>query len=207
MINFRSALLITTLSASSTLYAQEQESEIDLQSDDTNLIVYLTRTNNTKAVASMIHEAVGGELIELALETPYPEDYDAIVAQVDEENETGHLPPLETTIDNIAQYDTVFIGFPTWDMTLPPPMKSFLSEHDLSGKTVVPFNTNGGYGLGSTLEVVEELCTGCQILDAFETRGGLERDGILLAIENERQEEVEADVLTWLETLGYSALK
>tara|TARA_R110002012_G_scaffold178236_1_gene343237 strand:+ start:19769 stop:20392 length:624 start_codon:yes stop_codon:yes gene_type:complete len=203
MINFRFALLITSLSASSTLYAQEQESEFDLQSDDTNLIVYLTRTNNTKAVASMIHEAVGGELIELALETPYPENYDAIVAQVDEENETGYLPPIETIIDNIAQYDTIFIGFPTWDMTLPPPMKSFLTDHDFSGKTVIPFNTNGGYGLGSTLEVVEELCADCQILEAFETRGGLERDGILLAIENERQEEVEADVVAWLKNIGF----
>ncbi|WP_218927588.1 MULTISPECIES: flavodoxin [Halomonadaceae] len=207
MIFFRFTLLMATLSASSTLYAQEQESEINLQSDDANLIVYLTRTNNTKAVASMIHEAVGGELIELALESPYPEDYDAIVSQVDEENETGYLPPLESTIDNIEQYDTIFIGFPTWDMTLPPPMKSFLSEYDLSGKTVIPFNTNGGYGLGSSLEVVEELCAGCQILDAFETKGGLERDGILLAIENEREDEVEADVLDWLESIGYSGLK
>lgn len=207
MTYVRFALLVTTLSASSTLYAQEQDKENNLQSDDTKLIVYLTRTNNTKAVASMIHEAVGGELFELTLETPYPEDYDAIVAQVDEENETGYLPPLETTIGNIAQYDTVFIGFPTWDMTLPPPMKSFLSEHDLSGKTVIPFNTNGGYGLGSTLEVIEEQCADCQILEAFETRGGLERDGILLAIENERKEEVEAGVLAWLESIGYSALR
>lgn len=203
MTYVRFALLATTLSAYSTLYAQEHDKENNLQSDDTNLIVYLTRTNNTKAVASMIHEAVGGELIELALETPYPEDYDAIVAQVDEENETGYLPPLETTINNIEQYDTIFIGFPTWDMTLPPPMKSFLSEYDLSGKTVIPFNTNGGYGLGSTLEVIEEMCTGCQILEAFETRGGLERDGILLAIENVRREEVETNVLAWLESIGY----
>src|SRR5699024_3835169 len=116
------------------------------------LIVYLSRTGNTEAVAEIIRQEVGGEMVELKLETPYPDDYDAIVAQVDQENERGYLPPLETAIENIREYDTLFIGFPTWDMQLPPPMKSFLSEYDLSGKTVIPFNTNGGYGLGSSLQ-------------------------------------------------------
>lgn len=57
------------------------------------LIVYLSRTGNTEAIAEMIHNEVGGTMVELELETPYPEDYDAIVAQVDRENETGYLPP------------------------------------------------------------------------------------------------------------------
>lgn len=201
----RFGLLIATLSAPFTLYAQEQGSEIGIQSEDATLIVYLSRTNNTQAIASIIHEVVGGDLIELEIETPYPEDYDAIVAQVDEENETGYLPALKTTINDIEQYNTVFVGFPTWDMTLPPPMKSFLSEYDLSGKTVIPFNTNGGYGLGSTLEVIEELCAQCRILEAFSTKGGLERNGILLAIENDRKEEVKADLFDWLESIGYPA--
>ena len=107
------------------------------------LIVYLSRTNNTEAVAEIIQNEVGGTMVELELENPYPEDYDAIVAQVDRENETGYLPPLKTTIENFQKYDTVFLGFPTWDMQLPPPMKSFLNQYDLSGKTVIPFNTKG----------------------------------------------------------------
>src|SRR5690606_37859310 len=111
------------------------------------LIVYLSRTNNTKAVAEMIHENVGGRLVALELKTPYPENYKATVDQVARENETGFLPALKTTIDNIKKYDIVFIGFPTWGMQLPPPMKSFLKHHDLSGKMIVPFNTNGDYGI------------------------------------------------------------
>src|SRR5690606_16707538 len=95
------------------------------------LIVYLSRTHNTKAVAEIIHNRVGGNLVGLELKTPYPEEYEAIVEQVDRENETGHLPPLETTIDDMGQYDIVFLGFPTWDMQLPPPMKSFLHTYDL----------------------------------------------------------------------------
>src|SRR6187200_3249798 len=88
------------------------------------LIVYLSRTNNTKAIAEIIHSQVGGTLVALELQNPYPEDYKATVAQVAKENETGFLPPLKTKIDNIQQYDVVFLGFPTWGMQLPPPMKS-----------------------------------------------------------------------------------
>lgn len=89
------------------------------------LIVYLSRTNNTKAIAEIIYKNVGGTLVALELEKPYPENYQAIVQQVVNENETDYLPPLKTKID-LQKYDIVFIGFPTWGMQLPPPIKSFL---------------------------------------------------------------------------------
>ncbi len=165
------------------------------------LIAYLTRTNNTKVVAEMIHHEVGGTLIEVEPATPYPEDYDAIVAQVDKENEADYTPPLKTNIEDIQNYDTLFFGFPTWDMQLPPPMKRFLEVHDLSGKTVIPFNTNGGYGVGSSFQTVEERCPEATVLEGFSTRGGLERDGIYLAIKGERRKEVRADVTDWLRGL------
>src|SRR5688572_5740198 len=130
----------------------------NLTEDQEILIVYLSRTNNTKAVAEMIHKQVGGKLVALELVTPYPEHYQTTVAQVARENETGYLPPLKTKIDSIEKYDVVFVGFPTWGMQLPPPMKSFLTQYDLSGKIVVPFNTNGGYGIGSTFDTVKKLC-------------------------------------------------
>ena len=104
------------------------------------LIVYLSRTGNTEAVAKLIRQRVGGTLVALELRTPYPEEYDAMVEQVAEENESGYLPPLKTRVE-IDKYDTIFLGFPTWGMQLPPPMKSFLHQYDLSGKTVVLFNT------------------------------------------------------------------
>src|ERR1700750_2491894 len=88
------------------------------------LIVYLSRTNNTKAIAEIIQKNVGGRIVALELEKPYPENYQATVAQVVKENEENFLPPLKTQIDSISKYDIVFVGFPTWDMTMPPPMKS-----------------------------------------------------------------------------------
>lgn len=102
------------------------------------LIVYLTRTKNTKAVAEMIHNKTGGDLVPLELVTPYPANYQAQVAQVVSENAKGFLPSLKTKIDSIQKYDLVFVGFPTWDMQMPPPVKSFLHQYNLSGKTVIP---------------------------------------------------------------------
>src|SRR6266487_643885 len=141
------------------------------------LIVYLSRTNNTKIIAEIIHRNVGGALVALELEKPYPENYMATVQQVVKENETGYLPPLKTKIDSIQNYDVVFVGFPTWGMKLPPPMKSFLHQYDLSGKTIIPFNTNDGYGIGTSFETVKELCPNSKMLEGFTTRGGVERDG------------------------------
>ena len=131
--------------------------EITQVASEKILIVYLSRTKNTKAVAEMIHKEVGGKLVELELENPYPEDYREIVGQVVRENETGFLPPLKTKISNPDQYEVIFLDFPTWGMQLPPPKKSFLHAYDLGGKTVIPFNTNAGYGIGSSFDTVRNF--------------------------------------------------
>lgn len=165
------------------------------------LIVYLSRTNNTKAIAEIIHKNVGGTLVALELKTPYPENYQATVQQVAKENETGYLPPLKTKIDSIEKYDIVFIGFPTWGMQMPPPMKSFLHEYDFSGKTVVPFNTNAGYGIGSGFQSVKQLCPNSTIPDGFTTKGGVERDGVYFVMEGEKRKEAETEVRAWLKKI------
>jgi flavodoxin len=165
------------------------------------LTVYLSRTNNTKAIAEIIHKNVGGTLVGLELEKPYPENYQQTVQQVVKENETGYLPPLKTKIDNIEKYDVVFIGFPTWDMQMPPPMKSFLHRYNLSGKTVIPFNTNAGYGVGSGFQTVKELCPNSTILEGFSIKGGVERDGVYLIIKDEKAKEAEAEVKKWLQKI------
>ncbi|WP_187261718.1 flavodoxin family protein [Pontibacter beigongshangensis] len=166
------------------------------------LIVYLSRTKNTKAIAEMIHQKVGGTLVALELETPYPEDYQAIVQQVAQENESGFLPPLKTRIDTIQNYDVVFVGFPTWGMQLPPPMKSFLTQHDLSGKTIVPFNTNAGYGIGSSFETVKALAPNSKLLEGFTTRGGVERDGVYFVMEGEKEKQAQEEITKWLRRVG-----
>jgi len=139
--------------------------------------------------------------VALELENPYPENYRATVEQVVKENESGFLPPLKTSIQNIRDYDIVFIGFPTWDMKMPPPMKSFLHTYDLSGKTVIPFNTNAGYGVGSGFQTVKELCSNSKVLEGFEMKAGAERDGQYLVIRDEKAVEAKRRVKIWLQKI------
>jgi flavodoxin len=173
----------------------------DGNKNEKTIIVYLSRTKNTQALAEMIQQEVGGQLLELELEKPYPEDYRAIVAQVAWENETGNLPPLKTKVD-LSKYDTIFLGFPTWGMQLPPPIKTFLHENDLSGKTILPFNTNAGYGVGSGFRQVEELCPNSQVIRAFSTQGGVERDGVLFVMEGEKRKRIQIKIQEWLKENG-----
>lgn len=166
------------------------------------LIVYLSRTNNTKAIAEIIQKTIGGTLVALELEKPYPENYKATVQQVVDENASAYLPPLKTKIDSIEKYDVVFVGFPTWSMQMPPPMKSFLHQYDLSGKTIIPFNTNAGYGVGSGFETVKELCPNSKVLEGFSITGGIERDGVYFVIKDEKAKEAEAEVKKWLQKIN-----
>ncbi len=200
--------ILVTLISSSCSKAQRANRNDELTNLGTGglvgkkiLIVYLTRTRNTKAVAEMIRQQVGGKLLALELVTPYPQSYQAHVAQVAKENDEGFLPLLKTRVDSIRTYDVVFIGFPTWGMQMPPPMKSFLKQYDLSGKTVVPFNTNAGYGVGSGFQMVKELCPKSAVLEGFSVRGGIERDGVLFVMDGEKEKQVQADVDIWLKQI------
>ncbi|WP_264564342.1 flavodoxin [Flavobacterium sp. N3904] len=198
---FITTLLVCMFSSCSK--AQETIPDNDESLTDKNvLIVYLSRTKNTKVVAEIIHKKVGGTLVELELEKPYPRDYKMIVSQVAKENETGYLPPLKTKIANIKKYDVVFVGFPTWGMQLPPPMKSFLKQYNLEGKTIVPFNTNAGYGIGSSFQTVKELCPKSTVVEGFSTKGGIERDGILFVMEGEKEKQVDVEIQNWLKKLS-----
>lgn len=196
-------ITVTICMLSGCSKAQETAQNKDEFLTDKNvLIVYMSRTKNTRAVAAIIHQNVGGSFIELELENPYPEDYKTIVSQVAKENETGYLPALKTKITNIEKFDIVFVGFPTWGMQLPPPMKSFLKQYDFEGKTIVPFNTNAGYGIGSSFQTVKELCPKSTVLEGFSTKGGIERDGILFVMEGEKEKQIQLQIKNWLKKIN-----
>lgn len=192
-------LLISACSLSQT---KDINAKVDSTiNPDKVLIVYLSRTNNTKAIAEIIQRNAGGTLVALELEKPYPENYEMTVQQVVKENETGYLPPLKTKIDSMEKYNVVFLGFPTWGMKMPPPVKSFLRQYNLRGKTVIPFNTNAGYGIGSGFETVKELCPDSKVLEGFEIKGGVERDGVYFVIKDEKAKEAETKVVRWLQKI------
>ncbi|KQT53094.1 MULTISPECIES: flavodoxin [unclassified Aureimonas] len=153
------------------------------------LIAYFTRTGNTRLIATQIARARNAELFQIVPADPYPEDYEAQVAQATEERRRGYEPPLQALAPALSSYDTVFLGFPIWGTTAPSIIRSFLSNHDLSGKTLVPFITHGGYGLGSSLDVVAEHAPGARIIEAFSKACDQERETL-------------AEVTQWLETTG-----
>lgn len=160
-------------------------------------IIYLTRTNNTKELALMINDYVDADLIELKTVKPYPKNYKKMVAQVKEENETNFLPQIQD-IKDLDKYKTIFLGFPTWGMQLPPPMKSLLHKYDFSNKTIIPFNSNAGYGLGSSFDTVKNLATNARVLNGFSIKGGVERDGILFVMKDVYKNKVSNLIFNWL---------
>mgnify|MGYP001772922647 CR=1 FL=1 len=153
------------------------------------LIVYYSWSGNTRRVAQVIQGYVGGDLVELIPEQPYPTSYQETVRQAKREIQSGYLPPLKTKVENIEQYDIVFIGSPNWWGTIAPPVTSFLSSHSLSGKTIAPFITHGGGGRGRSIEEIKRLCPNSKILPEFVVYGSGGRD-------------LQQKVQSWLQKIG-----
>jgi flavodoxin len=118
------------------------------------LVAYFSRSGNTRVVAGLVNRARRTALFEIRHAAPYPQDYLETVAQARKESDSGFRPALESRGPNLADYDTVFIGFPIWGQTVPPVVRSFLSVHDLSDKTLIPLVTHGGYGLGNSQQIL-----------------------------------------------------
>ena len=139
------------------------------------LVAYFTRTGNTGVIARQIRRALSADLFEIQSNEPYPEDYEQTVSQAVRERDSGYRPPLKSSVPNISAYEVAFLGFPIWGETAPPVIRSFLSQHDLSGKAVVPFITHGGYGQGRSMNVVREHAPRASILNPFVLEADQER--------------------------------
>ncbi|WP_222409569.1 flavodoxin [Rhizobium leguminosarum] len=111
----------------------------DFTSAASALVAFFSRTGNTRVIASQIRRAKEADLFEIVASAPYPEDYEATVAQASSKTSSGYRPPLTGRAANLSRYDTVYLGFPVWGMTAPPVIRSFLRSHDLTGKNVRPF--------------------------------------------------------------------
>ena len=139
------------------------------------LVAYFSRSGNTRIVAGLIHRALGTELFEIRPARPYPEEYLETVEQARQERDRGYEPALEAKNPNMAGYDTVYLGFPIWGETTPPVIRSFLKAHDLSRKTLVPFVTHGGYGLGDSLSILASHAPQAQLRPGFSMQADQER--------------------------------
>ena len=135
------------------------------------LVAYFSHSGSTREVVIQIGELAGGDVFEVATANPYPSDYNKVLEIARRELSEGKMPELKARVENIASYDIVFIGYPIWCGTIPMAVAKFLSECDLSGKTIVPFCTHGGGGAGRSFSDVKKLCPGSVVLEGLSLKG------------------------------------
>ena len=126
----------------------EDPSSVDVDATTSTSVL---APGNAAKLAAWIQEEVGGDLHSIVVEEPYSSDYDECLDRAAEEKADNARPALATHVENMEDYDIVFLGFPNWWYTLPMPVLTFVEEYDWSGKTVVPFVTHGTGGLSSTI--------------------------------------------------------
>jgi flavodoxin len=127
---------------------------------------------NTELIADMIQKSVGGDMFLIETVKKYPADYDTTVDYGQQEQKEKARPELSTHVENMKDYDTVFIGFPMWWYDMPMAVCNFLEEYDFSGKTVIPFVTHEGSGLLNSEKTIKGMLNGATVLDGLAIRGG-----------------------------------
>lgn len=153
------------------------------------LVVYFSHTGNTRTIAGYINETVSSDLAEIKTTTAYTDDYDSLLAQVRGEVASAYCPPLTEQMEDISSYDVIFVGYPIWVETAAPPIRTFLTTHDLSGKTVVPFCTSGTSSAEASYRLVRSLCPQSTVLEGLQIRRGT-------------YDTAYARVAAWLEKIG-----
>lgn len=145
-------------------------------------------------MANTIQETTGGDLFEIKTVQDYPTLHEPLVDLADEELANDARPELSTHIDNLDEYDTVFVGYPIWWGDMPMPLYSFFDEYDFSGKTIIPFSSHGGSRLANTVETIAELEPDAAVTDGFTvSRNDIEEDASAVAEE----------LVSWVKELGF----
>ena len=165
---------------------EAKASTVESKTNDT------TNGNNTDKMANYIHDRIGGDMERIEPVDAYPEDYNETADKAKAERDNGARPKFKELQFNPEDYDTIFIGYPIWWYELPMIMRTFLDTYDLSGKTIVPFNTHEGSGDGGTYDQIKSEEPNATVLEGLPIRGG--------DIENADSKN---KVNEWLSGLGY----
>lgn len=144
-----------------------------------------------RAIADMIQDTTGGEVFSIRTSVVYPADGGELIAYAAEEQEENARPELTSHIEDLAQYNTIFVGYPNWWGDMPMALYSFFDEYDFSGKTIIPFNVHNGSGLSRTIETIQELEPNATVIE----------DGF--TISEDDVENAGENVSTWLNELGF----
>lgn len=145
----------------------ESETEPDGAGGSNALVVYFSWSGNTENVANAIAEQTAADVFEIVPEEAYTSDYNALLDIAAEEKESGARPAIAGSIEDIAQYDVIYVGFPNWWSDMPMILYTFFDSYDLSGKMIAPFCTSGGSGLSNTVNSIKELEPDAEVLEGL----------------------------------------
>lgn len=167
---------------------QAQEVTDNLDTSDMNiLIAYYSYSGNTEGMAQEIQNQVGGDLFQIERAT----DYNDLYTEAEEEINNGDRPGLASSVDNMDQYDVIFIGYPIW-WDMPPAMiNSFLESYDLTNKVVIPFCTSSSDGIENSMNSIRSSANGAAFLDGLRLSGG-----------SASSESGQEEIRNWLNNLG-----
>ena len=180
-------------SSGNTNESQDATNDQTTTEDSNILIAYFSKTGNTEAIAQEIQSLTNGTLVEIETVEPYPDSYSETVDIAESEKEANARPEISTTVDNMDQYDTIFIGYPIWWYTYPQVILTFFDNYDLTGKTIVPFVTHGGSGMSGTEDDMREYLSDKDVTVL---------DGLAVS-RNDIEEDQSQTVTNWLEELGF----
>ena len=144
---------------------------------------------NTEVAAKIIQKLRGGETFRIDTVKAYPSDYTKTTEVAQQELHQNARPELTDHVGDMGAYDIVFLGYPNWWGTMPMAVFTFLEEYDFTGKTIVPFCTNEGSGMGHSESDIKKLCPKAKVLKGLAIRGGCVQSA-------------EGDIAAWLKASG-----
>lgn len=147
--------------------------------------------SSVKWIADIIHDEVGGDIAPIIPSKDYPLEYDALADAAKAEVDNNERPAFEALEVNPADYDTIFIGYPVWWYTIPMVLETFFDKYDLSGKTIIPFNTHAGSRDGGTYKTIQEREPNAKVLE-----------GLAIAGSDAGSDSAKASVTEWIKGLN-----
>ena len=173
-------------------FTAAENSGVDAVASASYSTVEGTAIGRVRALADFIQDDVGGDLFSIRTVETYPVGINEVSDQAAQEQAANARPELADHIDNLDDYDTIFIGYPNWWGDLPMPVYSFFDEYDLSGKTIIPFNTHNGSRLSRTVQTIQELEPNATVVtDAF-------------TVHESQVPDAKSDIDAWLTDIGFT---
>ena len=155
------------------------------------IVVYFSYTNNTRTIANKIKNKLNCDILEIKTKIPYSDDYQTVVDDEQNSEESNHLPEIEDINIDLSKYDEIILGTPVWWYRPVPAIRTFLTQNDLKGKTIKPFATNAGW-LGKTFKEIKSLCPNSNV-----------EEGMNIVFESYSDKLVtsEKDINNWIDSL------